>query len=155
MESGKLVKLLTLIVVILFLVDLSGFRLGCQSIRLDQLLDLLLRLLLVTIRALGPYPGILGGVGFDLGPIQEVVLQLDIAFFQQQLQHCGEAVFDDPLHHLRTKAVGGPKNGLLAARQPHEVDVLLQALAILRDEYNPLGIFFEPWWRTFLLHNPY
>ncbi|EKD88079.1 MAG: hypothetical protein ACD_35C00068G0001, partial [uncultured bacterium] len=50
----------------------------------------------VSLLAFGPHHFVLVGVRFNLGPVYEVMLQLDLAHLDQVLQHLGEHFVNHP-----------------------------------------------------------
>jgi len=69
-----------------------------------------------------------------------VVLELDIAFGDEQFEHSGEDLFQYVLHPLRTESINGAKIRGLSTRQPHERDVLPHRFGDLPGGANLLGV---------------
>ena len=106
----------------------------------QQASDLLLQLPLVARGVLGLHRPLAVGVGFDLGPVQKIVLQLEEAFVDQQPHHPAEDVLHHPPQHRAAKTIDRPEVWSVQPAQPHEVHVLPQRLGDLPTRVDPLGV---------------
>src|SRR3989339_2074690 len=100
---AKFFQIVIAVVLLFFGIRLLDFN--------KQALDLLLHLLLVALGVLGPDDLVLVAVGSEFGPINKILLKIDIALFKEEEHHRPEDVINNSSESTGAEVVDGMKIG--------------------------------------------